>query len=253
MCLTLFLTNNNATGQDIASLVPQKKPALWYLPSYFRIGADITRPIGSIVDRNSTAFEFNADFDVFRQFLITADFGMQDKAFSDDFNSADRGVELPHGGDIILSRSMDDQIEGYYYKYGIAWNLSPRNPNYSTIVLGLKRAQSIFDEKLDYSVQYQNWGDKAFAQSFSGKEYQATWYEITFGAQVQLWKDLMINTVGSYKFGKSVSGGNPELLPSYAPGFGKLTSNKQLGISLGLMYRINFKKPYIPAKKKKKK
>ncbi|BDD10097.1 hypothetical protein FUAX_25290 [Fulvitalea axinellae] len=220
------------------------KPKFWYLPSAARLGVDLTNLGSSAFNKDYMGFGVSADTDILGRFLIAGSAGYS----SEEFTNSTFGY--PDRDDYNRETKVRDKVSGYYYRVGADWNFAFRNKDNAVLAVGFRRGQGKFDEELDYTVQQDIWGEHTINKKST--DISASWYELNVSLKVAVWRDLFLATVMRYRFGLDTSGGSDESLnPSYVPGYGRTRESSTSAVSVSLMYRIQWKKPFKPVKKEK--
>jgi len=212
----------------VVSVLAQKGTVM---PSAVRIGTDLGFIGVSLFDPDKTAFEINADVDLYK-FFITADYGIASWEFSRESFTYDNS--------------------GSYFKAGIDYNLIARDLDLNVIYFGFKYAHSSFDENFNYAMTDPLFYD--YAEEISKPGMSAHWYEANFGMKIRVWKDLYLGWAGRIKFAKKVSANETSFDTYYIPGYGLADSDSRWGFNYQIFYRIPFreKPPYKPKKVKEK-
>ena len=197
------------------------------MPSAVRIGTDLGYLGVSIFDQDKQLFEIVADVDVYK-FFLTADYGMS----SWKFNRSD----------------FEYDNNGSYFKVGVDYNLTARDPDLNVIYFGMKYANSSFSEKFNYSVTDPFYFD--YSEEISKSNLSAYWIEANFGMKVKVWKQLYLGWAGRIKFAKKVKSDHSSFNTYFIPGYGKAEYDSRWGFNFQIFYRIPFreKPPYKPKK-----
>jgi hypothetical protein len=197
------------------------------MPSAVRIGTDLGFLGVSIFDPDKQLFEIVADIDVYKLFL-TADYGMSTWK--------------------INQNNFKYDNNGSYFKVGIDYNLSARDPDLNVIYFGMKYANSSFSEKFNYSISDPFYYD--YSEDISKSNLSAYWIEANFGMKVKVWKQLYLGWAGRIKFAKKVKSNNSSFDTYFIPGYGKAEYDSRWGFNYQIFYRIPFreKPPYKPKK-----
>ena len=201
------------------------------MPSAVRVGTDLGFIGVSLFDPDRSAFEINADLDLYK-FFITADYGMASWEFSRE--------------------RFAYENNGSYIKAGFDYNLIARDPDLNVIYFGFKYAYSSFDETFNYSMTDPLYYD--YAEEISKTGMNAHWYEANFGMKIRVWKDLYLGWAGRIKFAMKESTNSTSFNTYYIPGYVLADSDSRWGFNYQIFYRIPFreKPPYKPKKVKEK-
>ena len=204
-----------------SSLMAQSK----YLPSAIRIGTDLTKLGQTLIDEEKTVYEFHADIDVHKYFLVF-DYGTEEST--------------------RLEEEFTYFNEGSYFRYGIDHNFKHHNKDPNVLAFGIRYAETRFNDQLDYFVGNEVWGDNNLASS--NKEMKGTWFEITGSLKARIWKQLYLGYTVRFKFAFNIDGvDNYE--PFSAPGFGRADGPTNIGLNYHIFYRIPFRKKEVKPQK----
>ncbi|NJN41064.1 MAG: hypothetical protein HC811_01230 [Flammeovirgaceae bacterium] len=105
--------------------------------------------------------------------------------------------------------------------------------------LGIRYGTSRFDESLTYTVSDPNYGDLLFTTFNDG--LTGSWFEITTGLKVRIWKGLFLGFTGRFKFAPSVKG-DIEFMPYDIPGYGLASENTYWGFNYQVFWRFQIRK-----------
>jgi len=189
-----------------------------YLPSAIRIGTDLTKLGQTLIDEERIFYEFHADIDVHKYFLVF------------DYGTAE-------------STRLEEEFtyfnEGSYFRYGIDHNFMYGNKDQNVLSFGIRYAETRFNDQLNYFIANEVWGENNLASS--NDEMKGRWYEITGSLKARVWKQLYLGYTVRFKFAFKINGvDNYE--PFSAPGFGRADGPNNVGLNYHIFYRIPFRK-----------
>lgn len=200
-----------------------------WLPSGLRIGTDIGLAGASLINKDKSLLEINADLDVYK-FLITADYGLGSWEF-DNTNFSYKNT-------------------GHYMKFGIDYNFIFDDPDRHIMHIGLRYAFSNYKENFSYDVIDPIFGN--YSEDISSIDLHSGWAEAVLGIKIRIWKELYMGWIGRMKFAKGTSSSGSSFSNYWIPGFGKGKNDSAWGFGYQVSYRIPFRdKPIIQRKEKK--
>jgi len=197
-----------------------------FLPSGLRVGTDIIKLGESAFVDDKTGFEFQADID-FHKFFLVADYGFSDtKEREELFNYANKGS---------------------YARIGLDYNTLFRSKEYNVLFFGARYAKSRFDDAVSFVVDDGVWGTQEVI--YTNNNVDATWFEVVGGLKVAVWKQLFLGYIVRFKLGLDIKQtGTSESFT--VPGFGRTDNNSNIGMNVYVYYRLAWRKKPIPPKKK---
>ncbi len=186
-----------------------------------RVGADISKPIRSLLDENYSGFEIMADFRIKEKFYVAAEIGNEKKDY--------------------FEPNLNASTSGSYIKLGIDYNaynnwLGLNN----AIFTGLRYGVSSFKQELIAYTIYTT--DQTFPstavvapQEFSG--LTATWIEFIAGVKTEVYKNLYLSV--NLQLKRKVSEDIPEGFANlYIPGFNRTYDFSEFGVGYG--YTVSY-------------
>ena len=195
-----------------------------FLPSQVKIGTDLSYIGASILSKEKTQREYNADID-FNRFIVTMDYGT--------------------GTWNINDPDFDYDNSGTYFRMGVDYNFTKPSADNNAIYIGARYAISGFTENFTYRVDDPFYG--AYEHQLNGIDRNGSWIEFVTGMKVRIWKGLFLGWTGRLKFASSVSSGPATFNTYWMPGFGKTNKDSQWGLNYQIYYRIPlFRKKFKP-------
>lgn len=203
-----------------------KKDSLVYKSNYgFRVGADISRPILSAIEKEYSGFEIMGDYRISNRWYLATELGAEEQTTIEDYtNSTASGSYIRLGANTNFYNNWLDMSNEIYFggRYGFALfnqTLNSYTPNVNSLYFPAKKIISpIISEGL-----------------------MAHWLEFQLGIKVETLKNLFVGFNTSYKIGISIQ--NPKNFKTlYAPGFNRVFSN---GTGFGFSYHITYLIPFF--------
>ena len=133
-------------------------------------------------------------------------------------------VDLGHERNSITNDAFNYSNNGNYLRMGVQVNMMPYNPNRNFFFFGFRYARSHFSDEIQYTEDFDKWGQKNISLSNNG--VSAQWYEMTMGLKVKIFERLYFGYTLRYKVGKKMSGFD-ELMPRNIPGFGRASKSSK--------------------------
>ncbi len=204
-----------------------KKDTIIYKTGYgFRLGADISKPILSLLSDSYKGFEIVGDYRITKNWYIATELGIEEKISDEDYiNSTSKGSYIRLGANYNS------------YKNWLDMN--------NEISLGFRYGFSVFNQTLNSYTP--NTGSQYFPvttittpQISNG--LKAHWTEFVIGIKAETFKNLFVGFSASYKIMLSVD--NPTNFKTlYTPGFNRVfESNTGFGFNYTISYLIPFVK-----------
>lgn len=200
-----------------------------WVPSAVRVGVDLYDVLLTSIKSNRTIYEFNADID-FHNYFLVFDYGVY------------KGSE-----NTIL---YDYEAKGYFWRLGADVNLIPYEKSRSVFFFGVRYAEAAFDDRVQFDFNSNFYGSNTVLRE--NKDLYATWYELTMGLKVPMWKWIQLGFTGRMKFGRSMRS-SQGLESVLIPGFGNGINRTEFALNYHLMFRIPFRDKPIPPKPERKK
>ena len=181
-----------------------------------RLGADLSKPLISLVDNDYSGFEVMGDFRISHRFYIAAELGNEkDKQSQGNLESSSKGSYLKIGADFNA------------YNNWLGMN--------NAIFTGLRYGFSTFDQELlSYSIYT---GDTTFPATtisdpikYSG--LSAHWAEFIFGVKTEVFTNLYVSIQLQLKY--LLAEDKPENFNNlYIPGFNRTYDHSEFGVGFG--------------------
>lgn len=230
-CVAVRLVFAQAVGQDQMAQPSQnqrefkrnKTPdslKIKFYPRAFRVGTDLISIIKSSTDPSFNGWEVNADVDC-GKYYVALDYG----SWGRTFNIEPQGVYTN---------------QGTYWRVGIDANLLLKDPEKNMFFFGLRYAHSNFNEHATV-VTTGNGPYGTFENQLDNNGVTASWFELTSGLKVKMWKEVWMGYTARMKVPPSVKGDGT--LKSYdVPGYGRNGDGFYWGFEYQIFYRIPFGK-----------
>ncbi|MCK8524086.1 DUF6048 family protein [Aquimarina sp. D1M17] len=195
-----------------------------------RAGVDLSRIIRTAVDDNYEGFEIVADYRIYKNFYIAGEVG-NESLLRDEENIS---VE---GSGSYLRAGLDYNV--YDNWYGMQ----------NSIYVGLRYGFSTFDQTLnDYAIftGTNYFGPTEITESIESDGLNASWIELVFGIEVELFSNIYMGASVSLR--SLVSEKTPERFDNlYIPGFGRTNDFSSIGVGYG--YSISYLIPFAKRKR----
>lgn len=220
--------NQQAADEEV--FVKKKREPLpkgIFIPSSVTLGADAAGMIAAQISETTQRYEFSADID-FHRFYLVGDYGF--------------------GNYQITSPNVNYSNSGSYYRVGIDVDFLKTDIDFNKAYIGVRYAKSTLNDELSFLRQDSVYGD--FNYSGSNSNTQAQWLEAVVGMRGKIYG----NFYGGYAFRfmfrrrfENIQSYTPYQVPGY--GIGQFSS--RWVFHYYLYYRIPFReKVLIPIKKK---
>lgn len=188
-----------------------------FVPTGIRIGTDALALIRNGYDDTFNGWEVNADID-FHRYFLAVDVGSWQRAFDSE-----------------EGRYSND---GTYFRVGADVNFLTKDPYKNVLFFGARYARSVFSENLHALVTDPVWGDAE--NDYSNIDATATWFELTGGLRVRIWKFLWLGYTARFKFGLG-TGGTSMMIPHDIPGYGINDKKSTWGFNYQVLFRLPFR------------
>ena len=229
--LVLLLFPLLSTAQNDAN--PETKDTLVYKQKYgLRIGADISKPIRSLIDEDYSGFEIIGDYRLTQKLYLAGEIGTEEKNTKTAF--------------------LDVTSKGGYFKAGVDYNMYTNWLDMQNMIYaGFRVGASTFSQTVNSYTIYntdQYWNNTYTSynsQKFDG--LTAVWGELIIGIKAETFTNLFIGINAQLK-GRftETEPGNFENI--YIPGFNRTYDSGAFGMGFG--YSVSY---LIPIFKKDKK
>lgn len=226
--ISIFLSSSQLLAQDNEKSTDSISGA--YVQRYgLRIGADLSKPIRTLLDNNYNGFELVGDYRFHKRFYIAGEIGTEKKTTADDVLNFDSS--------------------GSYIKLGVDYNAYDNWAGMeNSIYIGLRYGFSTFKHTLNaYNIYNtdQYWNEQLLLNGpieFSG--LSAHWVEFQLGIKAEVFKNVYVGLNGQIK--RLMTEKAPDNFANlYIPGFNKTTEDSSFGVGYG--YTISY---LIPIYKK---
>jgi hypothetical protein len=185
-----------------------------FRPTGLRIGYDVYGGAWSALDKSFDGFEASADVDFYRYYL-TVDIGNWKRNFTGDVDQYSNN--------------------GNYMRAGVDVNFLKRDPERNMFFIGARYGWGTFSETLVRTADDPVWGLNT--ETFTNTNSRASWFEVTTGLRVKMYKFFWMGYTIRYKFGLTTSGINA-LAPYDVPGFGSTNKASTWGFNYLLLIRV---------------
>ena len=189
-----------------------------YVPTGIRIGADVIGPVKSKFQDDFSGWEFSADIDFNRYYLVT-EYGSWSRTFLSD-----------------SGRYFND---GNYWRIGADVNFLTKDPERNMFFLGMRYGRSAFSEKMSITTVDPVWG--ALFSEYANNNVKARWMELNSGLRVRMWKIIWMGYTARFKFWLKTND-TAEMLPHDVPGFGRTDRETYWGFNYYIYIRIPFRR-----------
>lgn len=197
-----------------------------YVPTGVRIGADILGPILYAFDNRNLSYEFTAEVDFDRYYLV-AEVGHQ------QFNE--------------VNENVDYSMNGNFFRIGPEVNFLKSDNLLNSLTFGLRYSWSSFNEKVTGDVTEPNWGAVPVNFDVNNK---STWVEMTTGVKVRVYKGFFMGYIFRFRFLRQATVPDVPFSAYYVPGYGYADQANTWGFRYYVLYRFQWaKKPILPKRK----
>lgn len=191
-----------------------------------RFGADVSKPIRSLLDKNYTGLELIGDYRFSKRFYIAGEIGTEKKITDDEL--------------------INFETSGSYIKLGVDYNayenwLDMQN----SIYVGLRYGFSTFKHTINSFSIYNTddyWDEDLLMSNPSElSNLNAHWLELQLGIKVEVFQNLFVGANVQLK--RYISQKEPDNFANlYIPSFGKTTEGSNFGVGYG--YTISYLIPF---------
>jgi len=183
-----------------------------------RVGIDLVPLASLFTSPKETGTEASIDFEVYQNLYSVAEFGYNNLSFDqENFNYFSSGL---------------------YGRIGVDYNLLPvKDPSvHHSIFIGTRYGLSIFQHRAENIVTGNSYWGNYLLDKYQN-DITGHWIELTGGVKTELFSNFFMGWTVRYKF--LISKVTDELMTPYLiHGYGKGNSNRSLGISYYIMYKI---------------
>lgn len=203
----------------------EPKGSGYFVVSGIRFGTDLRPLVSSLSEKDMTAYTFYGDVMIRNQWYVTAEYGYMDRTRSS-----------------VETNVFNYQSTGSFYRFGLEYNLMRKASVDSGLSIGLKYANSTFDQSADYySTGNGYWGEGATLKSLSEKNVNVDWFEFVVSLKLALWKGLTADFGFAYNIKKDFPA--TAITKNDIPGW---YFNKDDRSRLNFHYRLLYRIPLLP-------
>ena len=233
---------DSLTKKDKIKEIPSEKlegisPDKIYYQHYgLRIGADISRPIRSLLDKSYQGLELVGDYRLNYRYYLAGEIGKERKVSENNY--------------------FDFTTNGQYIKFGIDYNSYTNWYGMENMIyVGARYGISLFSQDLtSYIIHKDNqyWNetitgsDPSFLKKYDGRT--AHWLELVLGIKAELLHNLYAGA--SVRVGLLVAQTGSSGFPNYyIPAFGRVYEGSRFGVNFN--YTLSYLIPLYKKEKKK--
>lgn len=222
----VFMCINGFAQNDIKKDTIKKPKYKVYKTNYgLRFGADISKPILSLVNKNYKGLELVGDFRFARKWYVAGELGYESKTFSEEvINVSSSGKFIRLGANYNAYNNWMDMTNEIYlgWRYGYGRYRQKLN----SYIPNMKSEYFPANEK---------------TSSFEMPNLNIHWLEFQLGIKAETFKNLYVGFHFSYKIGLSIE--QPTNFQAmYAPGFNRIYESKT---GFGFNYTISYLIPFL--------
>ena len=204
-------------GADTTEIKPKKD----YKPSMIVLGYNAVPLVRTVFFNGSAAQNGQVGID-FANNLLMVDFGVQ---------------RTERSGDTYTYIN-----EGTFYRVGIETNVLKNVTDANSLTLGLRYARSRFSDEMEIT---EDFGFGEMTINSANDVVKSRWWELTFGLNVKVYKQIYFGYLIRYKLYK-VNKGIGELYPYDLPGFGLNENDTTVGFDYYIRWVLPFgRKPQV--------
>ncbi|HEY3405822.1 MAG TPA: DUF6048 family protein [Ohtaekwangia sp.] len=214
LLIVLTLSAQAQEAEKVDTTVASKK----YLPTGLRLGVDALSLARNFYDDSFTGWEVNADVDFYR-YHLAVDYGYWGRDYNDN-------------GNVYAN-------DGTYMRVGADVNFLMKDPDRNMFFIGARYGRGVFSEDLTIETVDPIWGE--VTSTLSNNNVTASWYELTTGIRVKMWKMIWMGYTARFKFGLNTNE-TGDLIPSDVPGYGGTDKESTWGFNYQIFVRIPVRK-----------
>jgi len=188
-----------------------------YVPTGVRLGTDLISLAKIPLSDKFDGWEVSGDIDFYRNYLT---------------------VEVGQWERTMVSADQNYSNTGNYYRVGADINLLLKDPDKNMFFIGLRYGHSQFEEKFEYAISDDVFGDSRQTQLNTGMK--AGWGEVTLGLRVKVWKELWMGYTARLKMAPQVKG-DAGFVAYDIPGYGLAAKSTYWGFNYQLYWRFPFR------------
>jgi hypothetical protein len=226
--ILLILVATSAVAQENDYTYPldsTDRSGIKYVPTGVRIGADLLGPVLYAFNKQTLSYEFTADIDFDRYYLV-AEAGFQ------QFNE--------------LNDNVDYNMTGSFFRIGPDANFLKSDNLLNSFTFGLRYAWASFNEHVVGNVTEPNWGGVPVNFNVDNK---SSWVEMTTGMKVRVYKGFFMGYTLRFRFLRQATVPDVPFAPYYVPGYGYADQVSTWGFRYYVYYRFQWAKKPILQKK----
>jgi hypothetical protein len=189
-----------------------------FLPTGIRVGTDLISIIRSQTDASFSGYEFNAEMDFYRFYLV-AEVGKWERKF--------------------LTEVEQYNNSGSYARIGVDVNFLLKDPDKNMFFFGLRYGRSMYSENFKVTTEDPVWG--TVTTTYTNTDLKAGWGELTTGLRVKMWKFFWLGYTARYKIALNTNE-TGDLISYDVPGYGKTASKPTWGFNYQILFRIPIRK-----------
>lgn len=213
--------NTDSTEQRIVEPERPKVPKSFFIPTGLRIGTDMVALGVNAFGNNRQRYEFQADIDFHRIYLIGS-YGINQYQTS--------GEEFEYTND------------GNYFRIGLEADFLKFDPDHNTLTFGLRYARANYSESLTTDILSPIYGP--YQENLNNEAVSARWFEMTTGLRVMVLKNLYMGYTFRIQLNRKIF--NATEFRSYdIPGFGRAEFKNRWTFNYYLTYRIPWKEKKV--------
>lgn len=186
-----------------------------------RVGADLAKPIRSLLESGYTGFELMGDFRLTKKFYVAGELGNEKKE--------------------RIESNLSSQASGSYIKIGADYNAYNNWFGLNNaIYFGLRYGLSTFKQELiSYQIYdtNQTFPPTTISESIEYSGLTAHWAELIFGVKTEIWTNLYLSI--NLQLKRKLAEDKPENFNNlYIPGFNRTYDFSEFGAGFG--YTISY-------------
>lgn len=213
--------NTDSTEQRIVEPERPKVPKSFFIPTGLRIGTDLVALGVNAFGDNRQRYEFQADVDFHRIYLIGS-YGIN------QYQTSGEEFEYTNNGN--------------YFRIGLEADFLKFDPDHNTLTFGLRYARANYSESLTTDILSPIYGP--YQENLNNETVSARWFEMTTGLRVMVLKNLYMGYTFRIQLNRKIF--NATDFRSYdIPGFGRAEFKNRWTFNYYLTYRIPWKEKKV--------
>jgi hypothetical protein len=213
--------NTDSTEQRIVEPERPKVPKSFFIPTGLRIGTDLVALGVNAFGDNRQRYEFQADVDFHRIYLIGS-YGVN------QYQTSGEEFEYTNNGN--------------YFRIGLEADFLKFDPDHNTLTFGLRYARANYSESLTTDILSPIYGP--YQENLNNEAVSARWFEMTTGLRVMVLKNLYMGYTFRIQLNRRIF--NATEFRSYdIPGFGRAEFKNRWTFNYYLTYRIPWKEKNV--------